>query len=243
MIDDGHAARSELRASWAGAVGLTQFMPSEFYSTAFDLDGDGRRNLWAVPDALASAANQLKQKGWLGDRPWGFEVRLSDAVDCAMAGPQNTRTIAEWAAVGLRRVDGRPFTQKEQAWPAYLLVPGGTYGPVFLVTENYVVFRRYNMSDLYALFVGDLANRISGDGTFRTPWADLVQIRADELAEIQSGLKASGYAITIIDGKLGSNTRSQIGMYQRDRRIKTDCWPTRALLDDVRGNSGKRLAR
>ncbi|MEO0730172.1 MAG: lytic murein transglycosylase, partial [Pseudomonadota bacterium] len=215
MIDEPGITRAKMRSSWAGAVGLTQFMPSEFYSTAYDLDRDGFKDLWSPPDALASAANQLKLKGWVPGRPWGIEIKLGGAIDCAMAGPQNTKTIGEWAQLGARRHDGKPFTADQKSWPAYLLVAGGTYGPMFLVTENYVVFRRYNLSDLYALFVGDLANRIAGRGTFRARWADLKQVRAYELADIQQRLKDKGFGITIVDGKLGSNTRSQIGLYQR----------------------------
>lgn len=237
MIDDGVATRSKLKSSWAGAVGLTQFLPSEYYATAYDLDRDGRKDLWSVPDALASAANQLKQKGWVSGRPWGIEIALGPRVDCAMAGPDNTRTIGDWARLGVTRVSGQGFSETEAGWPAYLLVAGGTYGPLFLVTENYVVFRRYNMSDLYALFVGDLANRISGRGTFKTRWADLKQVRGYELAEIQSALKDAGFGITKIDGKLGSNTRSQIGLFQRARGLKVDCWPTRQLLSRVRARA------
>ncbi|MEO1694851.1 MAG: lytic murein transglycosylase [Pseudomonadota bacterium] len=234
MIDQAGIPRARMRSSWAGAVGLTQFMPSEYFSTAYDLDRDGTKDLWSPPDALASAANQLKLKGWMPDRPWGIEVRIGGQVDCAMAGPQNTMPIRDWAARGLRQHNGKPFSDAALDWPAYLLVAGGTYGPVFLVTENYVVFRRYNLSDLYALFVGDLANRIAGRGTFRAPWADLKQVRGAELAEIQTALKELGYGISKIDGKLGSNTRSQIGLYQRASGAVPDCWPTRELLAELR---------
>lgn len=234
MLDHSGIQRRQMRSSWAGALGLTQFMPSEYFTTAFDLDGDGFKDIWDVADALASAANQLKLKGWLADRPWGVEVQLGGRVDCAMAGPQNTRTVGEWAALGVARRDGRSFTPKQKSWPAYLLVAGGTYGPMFLVTENYRVFRRYNMSDLYALFVGDLANRIAGRGTFQAKWADLNQVRGYELAEIQEQLKSRGLGISKIDGKLGSNTRSQIGLYQRSRGTRPDCWPTRELLRELR---------
>ncbi|MEL6299045.1 MAG: lytic murein transglycosylase [Pseudomonadota bacterium] len=239
IVAEGHAPKAKLRASWAGAFGLTQFMPTEYFSTAIDLDGDGTKNLWAPRDALASAANQLKQKGWLSDRPWGIEIQMAGQVNCAMAGPTMTRTIGEWAALGAQRRDGKPFTDAQKSWPAYLLVAGGTYGPVFLVTENYRVFRRYNLSDLYALFVGDLANRIAGRGTFIEPWADLRQVTTQQLAEIQDHLKSLGLAISKVDGKLGSNTRSQIGIYQQRRGVKIDCWPTRQLLATVRREAAR----
>ena len=238
LIDDGIAMRRQLKSSWAGAIGLTQFLPSEVYSTAVDFDGNGQVNLWDVTDALASAANQLKHKGWLRDRPWGIEVVLPrSGADCAMAGPGNMKPIADWAGLGLARVDGKPFSRDELSWPAYLLVPGGTHGPVFLVTENYIVIRRYNMSDLYALFVGNLANQIAGRGDFVTPWAKLRQLPTRDLREIQRRLQQAGFAISKIDGMLGSNTRSEIGLYQRSRGLKRDCWPTAGLLRDLRGQS------
>ena len=86
MLQEGHAKRSELRSSWAGAMGMTQFLPSEFYQHAVDFDGDSRRDIWnSVPDALASAAKQLVNKGWQPDRRWAYEVRAPKNIDCTIA--------------------------------------------------------------------------------------------------------------------------------------------------------------
>ena len=110
---------------------------------------------------------------------------------------------------------------------AFVLTPAGAYGPAFLALENFLVIKRYNMSDLYALFVGNLGDRIAGGGDFATPWADVQQLSAKGIEGIQEGLKALGYAVAIIDGKAGMNTRALIGAYQKANGLKVDCWPTR----------------
>ncbi|MEZ5816268.1 MAG: lytic murein transglycosylase [Hyphomicrobiaceae bacterium] len=237
LIEEGRLRRSEMRASWAGAMGLTQFMPSEFFSSAVDMDGDGRIDLFgSVDDALGSAAKQLKNKGWIGRLPWGIEVDTGARVDCANEGPDNAKPVAEWARLGVRRVDGKPFADRYRSASAYLMSPGGTYGPQFLVTENFKVLRAYNTSDLYALFVGHLADRIAGGGSFRTPWAEIRQLDPAGILEVQQRLDRSGLAIGKLDGRIGSETRLKIGLYQRKAGLKVDCWPSAGLLSAMRRN-------
>jgi len=235
LVDEGSATLKQMRSSWAGAIGLPQLMPSEFHRWAYDLDGDGRKDIWSsVPDALATIARQLQGKGWVTGQTWGYEVRLPNAVDCALEGPENARPLAGWIALGVARTFDRRFPQHVRDAEAYLMAPGGAYGPAFLVLENYRVIRRYNMSDLYAVFVGNLADRIAGGGDFETPWRDIAQLPATDVMEIQERLKASGYDVGKVDGKVGSFTRWQIGQYQRDNGLKADCWPTRELLRQLR---------
>jgi hypothetical protein len=119
--------------------------------------------------------------------------------------------------------------------PAYLMSPGGAYGPQFLVTDNFKVIRAYNTSDLYAVFVGNLSDRISGGSDFRTPWGAIAQLPTRDVEEIQRRLQQAGAAIDKIDGKIGSNTRWQIGQYQRRQTLRVDCWPTVAVLTALRG--------
>ena len=235
LLQDGILTVETMRSSWAGAMGLTQFMPTEFYKAGHDLDGDGRIDLFnSVPDALGSAAKQLKQKGWIKGLPWGFEVRTGSVVDCANEGPANARPLAEWIKRGVVRSDATAFPAEHLAQPAYLMSPGGTYGPQFLVTDNFKVIRAYNTSDLYALFVGHLSDRIAGGGDFRTPWAQFKQLPPKSIEEVQQRLKDRGYAMDKVDGKIGSNTRWQIGLYQRSAGIPVDCWPTDGLLASLR---------
>ena len=236
MVEDRIVEPKDKRASWAGAMGLTQFMPSEFYTSLKGLHG-GRPDLFNSPiDALASAATQLKQKGWTTGLRWGYEVDVPATADCAFEGPLQARTLSNWAKLGFKRSDGRAFTNSELAAEAYLMSPGGAYGPAFLVTENYKVIRRYNTSDLYATFVGNLADRIGGDGAgeFKRPWSDIKQLTERDVSEIQSRLKERGAVIEKLDGKIGSNTRAEIGAYQRKASIRVDCWPTAELLQNLR---------
>lgn len=234
MVEDRIVEPQAMRASWAGAMGMTQFMPSEFYVSLKGLDG-GRPDLFnSVGDALASAANQLKQKGWIKGMPWGFEVIIPATSDCALEGPVQERPLSKWVEMGFKRADGQAFTKAQLAMVAYLMSPGGAYGPSFLVTENYKVIRRYNTSDLYATFVGNLADRIGGGGDFRRPWTEIKQLTERDVTNIQQRLKERGSAIEKLDGKTGSNTRAEIGGYQRKSGMKVDCWPTAQLLQTLK---------
>lgn len=240
MLEDRIVTVEGMRSSWAGAMGLTQFMPSEFYQSARALDG-GKPDLFnSVPDALASAAEQLRQKGWVKGLPWGMEVVVPQGADCGLEGPTQARSLGEWARLGFTRTRGRPLPTGLGNREAYLMSPGGAHGPSFLVTENYKVIRRYNMSDLYATFVGNLADRISGGGDFDRPWRDITQIPERDVALIQKQLQGRGLAIDKIDGKVGSNTRKLIGAYQRQHGLTVDCWPTAALLRHLTSGAASR---
>ncbi|MFA5952577.1 MAG: lytic murein transglycosylase [Hyphomicrobium sp.] len=237
MIEVG-VPRAKMRSSWAGAMGLTQFMPTEFFKHTHDLDGDGKSDIWnSIPDALASAARQLQGKGWVRGQTWGYEVRLAPRADCSLEGPTQERSIAEWASLGVVRAGSRPWTEQELVLQAYLMSPAGAYGPSFLVLENYKVIRRYNTSDLYAVFVGNLADRLAGGGDFLTPWGGTGPQKTKAIEEIQQRLMAGGYDVEKVDGKVGSNTRKVIGAYQAANKLKVDCWPTDAVLAHVRASS------
>ena len=235
MLEDRVITVETMKSSWAGAMGLTQFMPSEFYTTAVDLDGDGRKDIWrSLPDALASAAMQLKQKGWVPGQPWGYEVRLPQGGSCLLEGIPQGRAVRDWVKLGLARADGRPFEPERLDEQAFLVMPAGHQGPAFLAFENYLVIKRYNMSDLYVLFVGHLADRIAGGGEFRAAWGSLRQLPNREIEEIQDRLKTLGYDIEKVDGRAGMNTRNQIGAYQKASRLRVDCWPSDSVLAALR---------
>ena len=139
----------------------------------------------------------------------------------------------------LKRANGRPWTEAQLALNAYLMSPAGGYGPSFLVLENYKVIRRYNMSDLYAVFIGNLADRIAGGGDFVTPWGGTGPQKTKNIEEIQDRLKGLGYDVEKIDGKVGSNTRKVIGLYERANNLKVDCWPSDAVLDHMRRTAAR----
>ncbi|MDH4982585.1 lytic murein transglycosylase [Hyphomicrobium sp. D-2] len=236
MLQEG-VPRAKMRASWAGAVGQTQFMPTEYFQHLEDGDGDGKVDIFdSVPDALASAARQLANKGWVRGLRWGYEIDLPANGDCSLEGPPGERTIGEWRKLGLKRHGKTPFKPAEDSISAYLMMPSGSFGPGFLATENFRVIRLYNTSDLYALFVGDLADRIAGGGGFHVPAAKVAQPRTAQVSEIQARLAELGYGIDIVDGKIGSNTRRQVGTYQKASGLKITCWPTEDVLKSLRAN-------
>jgi lytic murein transglycosylase len=231
LIGDGEVTRTDLRASWAGATGLTQFLPSELGKHGIDLDGDGRRDIWhSVPDALASAAQQLVNKGWQPGVRWAYEVRAPDNADCTMGVPEVTKPIGQWLREGFVPVRGQKLGAAEQAQPASLLQPEGIYGPAFLTTKNYFVIKEYNFSDLYVLFVGHLADRIVSPQPFATPWSAQTQLRTTSVEAMQRHLTRIGLYSDKVDGKAGMKTRAALGAYQKSAGLKVDCWPSEAVL-------------
>jgi lytic murein transglycosylase len=234
MIGDGEVTRNDMRASWAGATGLTQFLPSEFYKHAVDFDGDGRKDIWhSVPDALASAAQQLVNKGWQPGLRWAYEVRAPANVDCTIGVPEVTKPISQWLREGFVPVRGQQLSKAEQAQPASLLQPEGIYGPAFLATANYFVIKEYNFSDLYVLFVGHLSDRMLNPQPFATPWSASIQLRTADVEAMQRGLTRLGLYKDKLDGKAGMQTRAALGAYQKSAGLKVDCWPSEAVLRSI----------
>jgi lytic murein transglycosylase len=236
ILGEGAVTRKEFRSSWAGATGYTQFLPSEYYKHGVDLDGDGRVDIWhSVPDALASAAQQLVNKGWQPGVRWAYEVRAPGNVDCTMGVPEVTKPIGEWLRAGFAPVRGQKLAVAEQAQPASLLQPEGVYGPAFLTTKNYFVIKEYNFSDLYVLYVGHLSDRMGTPLPFATPWSASTQLRTKDVEAMQSHLTRIGLYKDKLDGKAGMQTRAALGAYQKSAGLKVDCWPSEAVLQSMSG--------
>jgi lytic murein transglycosylase len=234
ILSDGVVARKDLRASWGGAVGLTQFLPSEYYKHGVDLDGDGKVDLWhSVPDALGSAAQQLANKGWQNGLRWAYEVKAPASVDCTMGVPEVTKPISEWLRAGFALVRGQRLGAAEQGQLASLLQPEGIYGPAFLTTKNYFVIKEYNFSDLYVLFVGHLADRMTSPLPFAAPWSASKQLRTVDVEAMQKGLTRLGLYKDKLDGKAGMQTRAALGTFQKSAGLKVDCWPSESVLQAI----------
>jgi lytic murein transglycosylase len=239
MLQDGVVRPEDMRSSWGGAIGMTQFLPSEYYKHAVDFDGDGRADIWhSVPDALASAAKQLADKGWQPGLRWSYEVRAPQSFDCTLGVPEHVRPIGEWLKSGFVPAYGRRLDAKEQAETASVLQPEGSYGPAFLATKNYFVIKEYNFSDLYVLFVGHVSDRIGDSRHFETPWSKGAQMRTADVETMQKRLTSRGLYHDKIDGKAGMLTRAALGAYQKTNGLKVDCWPTAAVLDHMRAHPG-----
>jgi lytic murein transglycosylase len=236
ILGEGDVARKDFRSSWAGATGLTQFLPSEFYKHGIDFDGDGHVNIWtSVPDALASAAQQLVNKGWQPGLRWAYEVQAPRNADCTLGVPEITKPIGDWLRAGFVPVRGAKLSAAEQAQPASLLQPEGIYGPAFLTTKNYFVIKEYNFSDLYVLFVGHLSDRMTSPLPFATRWSASTQLRSRDVEAMQRHLTQLGLYRDKLDGKAGMQTRAALGAFQKSAGLKVDCWPSETVLRAMSG--------
>ncbi len=227
---------SRMRSSWAGALGQPQFLPTSYIKYAADGDGDGTADIWrSDADTLASMANYLQKSGWVAGRDWGFEVSVPKAVSCALEGPDRGKTVAQWSAMGIGRVNGKPFPASEMAKEAFLLMPAGRFGPAFIVTPNFYVLKEYNESDLYALFIGNAADRIAfGGGAFAGGWKDIGVMLRSDIADLQRSLEKQGFDVGGADGLPGFKTRRSIGEWQQQNKIVPDCFPNQRLLGRIR---------
>ena len=231
MLEEGDVKLADMRSSWAGAMGLTQLMPTDYFNYAVDLKDNPHPDIWnSVPDGLAAAARQLVGKGWQRGVPWAYEVRAPGNVDCTLGVPENKLAIGEWLKRGFIPAYGRKLTAAERSQEASLLQPAGLYGPSFLATANYFAIKEYNFSDLYVLFVGHLSERILDPRPFETPWAKVAQLPTRDLDRMQRVLTERGYYHDAIDGKAGMKTRAALGEYQKRNGLTVDCWPTAAVL-------------
>jgi lytic murein transglycosylase len=241
ILQQGQISLAAMKSSWAGAMGLTQFLPSDYLKYAVDFDGDGKADIWnSVPDALASAAKQLLDKGWQRGVQWAYEVHPPGNVDCTIGVPENALPVGDWLARGFVPAYGRVVSAAERAEPASLLQPAGLYGPSFLATKNYFAIKEYNFSDLYVLFVGHLSDRIADPrpetASFETPWGKVAQLPTSDLDRMQQILTARGYYHDKLDGKAGMLTRAALGAYQKRNGLKVDCWPSAAVLAQMEGH-------
>jgi lytic murein transglycosylase len=236
IIEEGHATRAEMRSSWAGAMGYTQFLPSDFDKYAVDFDGDGRRDIWnSVPDALASAGNSLHSQGWNGQQTWAYEVALPKGFDCTEQGPDKARPIADWVKLGVTRVKDSAFPEARLSDPAFLVLPAGLKGPAFLATNNFSVLKLYNNSDVYAIFVGHVADMIAANAptAFVGSWQPVERLPRDRIQRFQEVLVAKGHDVGKVDGLAGFKTRRTIGLEEQKFGLPLTCYPSKAVVDLV----------
>lgn len=230
IIGNGDIDHAHMIGSWAGAMGQTQFLPSNFLAYAVDADGDGRRDIWgSMADVTASTAKFLASSGWQAGQPWGAEVQLPAGFDYARADAALRQSSAQWADEGVRGIGG-------QALPEFtdgaILLPAGARGPAFLVGPNFRAILRYNNSDSYALAVSLLAQRLAGGPGVQAPWPrDLPTLTRGQLLEVQGALNARGFASGEPDGMMGPATRAALRRYQRSVGLPADGYPSADLLE------------
>ncbi|WP_020178477.1 lytic murein transglycosylase [Methylopila sp. M107] len=221
ILQGDHVPLADMKSSWAGAMGQPQFLPSKYLENAVDMDGDGKRDIWAsVPDVLGSIANYMKLHGWQTGRPWGVEIDLPRDVACTVEGPDQAKPEAEWAKLG-----AKPKAGAVPKGESNLMAPAGRTGPNFLVTKNFYVIKEYNESDLYALFVGHLADRFAGGGPIVTKWTTPKGVARSEIALMQQRLEKQGHDVGTADGLIGFRTRVAIGRWETKAGRAATCFP------------------
>ncbi|WP_342596395.1 lytic murein transglycosylase [Salinicola lusitanus] len=229
ILQNGDIDRDHMRGSWAGAMGHTQFIPSSFLAYAVDEDGDGRRDIWgSIPDVMASTANYLDASGWQRGQPWGVEVTLPDGFDYSQTELSVRHPSQAWQAQGVKRLDGQPLPDFDQA---SVIAPAGAQGPAFLVGPNFRVIMRYNASTSYALAVATLSDRLAGRPGIQGEWPrDEPALSRDRIRRMQQGLNAHGFDVGTPDGLVGPNTRAGLRAYQRSIGVVPDGYPTQSLI-------------
>jgi len=233
LIDRGDLTPDQMIGSWAGELGQTQMMPSEYYKYAVDYDGTGKRDLiHDVPDVLGSTANYLVGLGWRRGEPWLTEVRVPANMPWQQADLDIQLPRAKWAGYGVALADGRPLPA--DALPASLLLPMGRFGPAFLVYPNFQVYLQWNNSLVYSTTAAYLATRIAGAAPLHRgnppPALGFADVKA-----MQAMLVHSGYDVGAVDGFLGLKTRQAVKATQQKYGLPADSYPTAELLARMRG--------
>jgi hypothetical protein len=228
ILKEGHISRDKFVGSWAGAMGQTQFMPTNFMDYGIDFTGDGKRDIWfTVPDVLASTAHYFQKEGWVRGMPWGFEVTIPKNFDYR----KSRATFEEWTRLGVKRADGGAYPASGDG---ILFFPTGVPGPGFVVTKNFDVIKEYNDSDVYALAIGHLADRMQGGGAFKTAWPKhATQLPRDDRIALQKRLAELGYDQKRFSAHIDFKMRDFVRAEQVKHGLLPDGHPTPVLLDKM----------
>ncbi len=245
ILQRGDLREDQLKGSWAGAFGHTQFMPITYEELAVDFDGDGRRDLVSsTSDALASTANFLKKRGWQTGMPWGFEVTIPSGPSVSGESRRNKKSLSSWVNRGFTRVDGTPIIQGNlsDSSQAGLMMPAGANGPAFLVFKNFDAIYAYNAAESYALAIAHLSDRLQGKGTIQTAWpTDDAGTSRAERREIQNYLLKKGYLIGDADGLIGDKTRQAIQQEQNKLGLNPTGRAGQLILKAFRNENAKNM--
>ncbi len=234
IIQNGYADRDDLKGSWAGAMGHTQFIPTTYLAYAVDHNGDGRRDIWRnMGDVFASTANYLSASGYRGNEAWGAEVSLPEGFDYALADRNVRKPVVEWAAMGVKQARGASLIGAyDPNGRARLILPAGSQGPAFLVFDNFGAILKYNRSTAYALAVALLSEAAAGSGgAIVAGWPrDDRPLSLSERKQLQAALTARGYDPGPVDGIVGAGTRAALRAWQQDNGLPADGYASAAVL-------------
>lgn len=227
IVNKGWSTPEEMRGSWAGAMGHTQWMPEVWLNVGMDYDHDGRVSPFGKPDdALGSTARYLINRGkYHRGEHWGYEVR-------APGGASGSRSYAAWAAAGVQRADGKAFPQPNASAKLWIPEPGG---PTFLLGPNFYAVRSYNPSMNYALAICHLGDRILGALPFIHPFPGSERaLTLAEVQEVQTRLTKAGFDTGGTDGRVGNDTMKAVKDFQTRVGLPTDGYAGLEVLGRLR---------
>ncbi|MEO5322361.1 lytic murein transglycosylase [Mesorhizobium sp. CC13] len=230
LIDRG-VLPADVKGAWAGEIGQTQILPSDYLARGVDADGDGVVDLRNTPaDVILTTARKIESRGWKRGQPWIEEVRVPAEMAWEVTGRTNKLPLAEWMKMGVTNRDGSPL--RDNGLKAGVVLPMGRKGPAFLAYDNYDVYLQWNQSATYTLTAAHLAARLAGQPAFGLGNPD-AGLTGEAMKALQQKLADKGYDVGGIDGILGTNTREAIRQEQMRLKLPVDGWPTQELLANL----------
>ena len=228
LYEQGNFDPRRTTGAWAGEIGMVQMLPRDILENGMDGDGDGQVSLkTSAPDALLSGAKMLSHLGWTPNQPWLQEVRLPAGLDLTQTGPAHKRSVADWAAQGVKPRKG---ALADGTLQASLLLPQGHKGPAFLAYPNFDVYFEWNQSFVYVLTAAYFATRLEGAQVYDAGAPDQ-GLTGAQMKQLQKKLQARGHDVGKVDGILGARTRIAVQKEQTRLGLPADAWPTPALLN------------
>lgn len=229
-IKAGYVQESQLKGSWAGAMGMVQFIPTTFRDYAVDMTGDGNRDIWtSSADAVGSAAHYLSRHGWVFGQPSAAEVSLPKGFDYVLSDGRK-KSVNDWTALGVRPTNGSRWSPQAGFLEARLLVPAGHKGPKFLAFKNFDVIMKYNKSTSYALGISALGEALAGRKLMQNDWPRTDKpLSLTQKKAMQTRLTALGFNTGGVDGLIGPMTRKAIRGWQTQQGLVADGYMTGAL--------------
>ncbi|MEC7259463.1 MAG: peptidoglycan-binding protein, partial [Pseudomonadota bacterium] len=213
--------------AWAGEIGMVQMLPRDILENGVDGDGDGHVTLkTSAADALMSGGRMLAALGWQRGQPWLQEITVPPGFDWSLSGLEESRSTADWAAMGIKARQGQ---LADGGLAASVLAPQGYKGPVFLAYPNFRVYFEWNQSFVYVMTAAYFATRLEGAPVYDAGTPD-TGLSGDQMKALQTRLSARGHDVGKVDGILGANTRAAVRAEQARLGLVVDGWPTPALL-------------
>ena len=216
--------------AWAGEIGMVQMLPGDILENGVDADRDGHVRLkTSAPDALMSAAKMLSHLGWQPNEPWIQEITLPADFDWSATGREYTKSVYQWARLGVTPRTGDWQNTKAQA---SIIIPQGRKGPAFIAYPNFNVYFEWNQSFVYVATAAYFATRLEGAPVYNAGTPD-PGLDDATMKRLQTKLQNLGYDVGKIDGILGANTRRAVQQEQQRLGLPADAWPTSELVNQL----------